>query len=73
MIRPKTIDDLEPRFRRLIGLLCKGWCTKEIALEMHLKERTVTNYLRVIYDELCMERRSMHALVALAMEERTKK
>ncbi len=45
-------DELTPTEFTIAMLYTKNWRAKEIATHMHISERTVTNYIQVIYEKL---------------------
>jgi DNA-binding CsgD family transcriptional regulator len=49
---PPELPPLSPRERQLLLLLTKGLSNKEIAWELGIKEQTVKNYLKPLYDKL---------------------
>jgi len=49
---PPDFPPLTPRERRLLILLSRGLSNKEIAWEFGIKEQTVKNYLRSVYEKI---------------------
>jgi DNA-binding CsgD family transcriptional regulator len=49
---PPDFPPLSPRERRLLVLLSRGLSNKEIAWEFGIKEQTVKNYLRSVYEKI---------------------
>lgn len=49
---PPDFPPLSPRERRLLILLSRGLSNKEIAWEFGIKEQTVKNYLRSVYEKI---------------------
>lgn len=48
----KVSDELTPTEFTIAMLYSRNWRAKEIAAHMHISERTVTNYIQVIYEKL---------------------
>ena len=44
--------ELTPTEFTIAMLYSRNWRAKEIAAHMHISERTVTNYIQVIYEKL---------------------
>lgn len=44
---------MSPRQREIWGLLAEGLSDKAIADRLHMSERTVSNALTVVYNEVC--------------------
>lgn len=49
---PEDLPPMSDRERLLLRLLCRGLSNKEIAWELGVKEQTVKNYLRRIYEKI---------------------
>jgi DNA-binding NarL/FixJ family response regulator len=49
---------LSPQERLILPLLAEGKTNKEIALQLHLSDKTVKNYLANIFDKLHVKRRT---------------
>ncbi|GAB1482601.1 hypothetical protein MASR2M78_14170 [Treponema sp.] len=49
---PPDLPPLTNREKQLLILIAKGFSNKEIAIEFGIKEQTVKNYLRPLYDKL---------------------
>lgn len=62
---------LTPQEDRILDFIADGMTNREIALQLHLSEKTVKNYVSQIYSKLNVERRSQAA--ALATERRVRK
>lgn len=52
------LAQLSPQERLIMPLLADGKTNKEIALELHLSDKTVKNYLANIFDKLHVKRRT---------------
>lgn len=52
------IQRLSPQERLIMPLLATGKTNKEIAVELHLSDKTIKNYLANIFDKLGVNRRS---------------
>ena len=48
----KVTMELTPTEFTIAMLYSRNWRAKEIAAHMHISERTVTNYIQVIYEKL---------------------
>jgi two-component system, NarL family, response regulator DevR len=55
---PKGLAQLSPQERLIMPLLADGKTNKEIALQLHLSDKTVKNYLANIFDKLHVRRRT---------------
>lgn len=55
---PKGMAQLSPQERLIMPLLADGKTNKEIALQLHLSDKTVKNYLANIFDKLHVRRRT---------------
>jgi len=49
---------LSPQERLILPLLAKGKTNKQIAVDLHLSDKTIKNYLANIYDKLGVNRRT---------------
>lgn len=49
---PRPVDTLTPREKTIISLLVQGWRNREIAEHLAIKEQTVKNHLRAVYDKV---------------------
>lgn len=58
---PGSGESLNASDRRLLALLAEGKTNKEIGLALGLAEKTIKNYLTVLFDKLGIERRSQAA------------
>lgn len=56
-----VLSPLSPQEERILPYLAEGKTNKEIAVVMHLSEKTVKNYLANIFDKLGITRRSQAA------------
>jgi DNA-binding NarL/FixJ family response regulator len=59
-----TGDRLSSREIQILGMLAKGYRSDRIATELELKQKTVRNYISVIYDKLGVRGRSRAVLYA---------
>jgi len=50
--KSKVSNELTPTEFTIAMLYSRNWRAKEIASHMHISERTVTNYIQVIYEKL---------------------
>ena len=50
--KSKVSNELTPTEFTIAMLYSRNWRAKEIAAHMHISERTVTNYIQVIYEKL---------------------
>jgi PAS domain S-box-containing protein len=55
---PAAVDDLTPRERDILGLVCQGLADKEIANRLALSNSTVRNTVSAIYRKIGVRRRS---------------
>lgn len=55
---PQGLGKLSPQERLIMPLLADGKTNKEIALQLHLSDKTVKNYLANIFDKLHVKRRT---------------
>lgn len=60
-LAPGTGEQLNANDRRLLALLAEGKTNKEIGVSLGLAEKTIKNYLTVLFDKLGIERRSQAA------------
>lgn len=60
-LAPRSGEPLNANDRRLLALLSEGKTNKEIGLALGLAEKTIKNYLTVLFDKLGIERRSQAA------------
>ena len=60
-IAPGSGEPLNANDRRLLALLSEGKTNKEIGAALGLAEKTIKNYLTVLFDKLGIERRSQAA------------
>jgi PAS domain S-box-containing protein len=60
------LDDLTPRERDILGLICRGLADKQIAGELGVSPSTVRNHVSTIYGKLDVHRRSEAILWAQA-------
>ncbi len=58
---PGTGEPVSAQDRRLLALLAEGKTNKEIGAALGLAEKTIKNYLTVLFDKLGLERRSQAA------------
>ncbi|MGH9448988.1 MAG: LuxR C-terminal-related transcriptional regulator [Terriglobia bacterium] len=49
---PRPVDTLTQREKTIISLLVQGWRNREIAGHLVIKEQTVKNHLRAVYDKV---------------------
>ncbi|SPP63778.1 response regulator [Nitrospira lenta] len=52
------LTNLSPQERAILPLLAEGKTNKEIAIDLHLSDKTVKNYLANIFDKLQVRRRT---------------
>ena len=55
---PDRLTRLSPQERAILPLLAEGKTNKEIAVNLHLSDKTVKNYLANIFDKLQVRRRA---------------
>jgi DNA-binding NarL/FixJ family response regulator len=55
---PDRLTRLSPQERAILPLLAEGKTNKEIAVDLHLSDKTVKNYLANIFDKLQVRRRT---------------
>jgi two-component system response regulator DevR len=60
-LAPGSGEALNANDRRLLALLAEGKTNKEIGVALGLAEKTIKNYLTVLFDKLGIERRSQAA------------
>ena len=58
-----SLDDLTPRQREVLTLLCNGESNKRIALNLHLSEHTVKLHIRAILQALNAENRTQAVII----------
>ncbi len=58
-------DRLTPREREMVILVARGMTIKQIALSLHVSEKTVRNHMRSIYSKLAVYDRSQLVIYAL--------
>ncbi|MGH9398612.1 MAG: LuxR C-terminal-related transcriptional regulator [Terriglobia bacterium] len=49
---PRPVDTLTNREKTIISFLVQGWRNREIAEHLAIKEQTVKNHLRAVYDKV---------------------
>jgi PAS domain S-box-containing protein len=64
--RAPELDDLTPRERDILGLICQGLADKQIANELDVSLSTVRNHVSTIYGKLDVHRRGEAILWAQA-------
>jgi DNA-binding NarL/FixJ family response regulator len=60
-----TIDPLTPRELETLKLIARGLSNSEIALELHVHERTVAKYVSSVLEKLQLANRTQAALYAI--------
>ena len=60
-----TIDPLTPRELETLKLIARGMSNSEIALELHVHERTVAKYVSSVLEKLQLANRTQAALYAI--------
>ena len=58
-----TSDPLSPQEEKVLALVAEGLTNKEIAVSLHLSEKTVGHYLENIFQKLQVTRRSQAAVL----------
>ena len=58
-------DDLTSREREILGLLTRGWTTRQISKELFLSEGTVKSHLTAIYRKLGVTNRTEAAVAGV--------
>lgn len=61
--RSSPMDRLSAQERRILGQVAQGKTNKEVAEELHLKEKTVKNYLSSVLTKLGVSRRTEAAVL----------
>jgi DNA-binding NarL/FixJ family response regulator len=56
--QPENMAQLSPQERLIMPLLAQGKTNKEIAVQLHLSDKTVKNYLANIFDKIRVKRRT---------------
>jgi two-component system response regulator DevR len=68
--RGRALEGITPQERRILDLLADGLTNRQIADEMYLAEKTVTNYVSNLLAKLGMSRRTEAAVFAARLVER---
>jgi DNA-binding NarL/FixJ family response regulator len=68
--RGRALEGITPQERRILDLLADGLTNRQIADEMYLAEKTVTNYVSNLLAKLGMSRRTEAAVFAAGLVER---
>lgn len=55
---PKELHSLSPQERRIIPLIAEGYTNKEIAVKLALSDKTIKNYVAIMFAKLAIERRT---------------
>jgi DNA-binding NarL/FixJ family response regulator len=63
--RERNYDGLTPRELQMLAMLARGFLAKEIARDLHIKEKTVRNHISNIYRKLGIYDRSQAVLYAI--------
>jgi DNA-binding NarL/FixJ family response regulator len=63
--KPARIEELTDQERRILTLVADGASNKDIAIELNLSERTIKNYLSVIFQKLQVNNRTEAAIRAM--------
>lgn len=62
---PRPADTLTEREKVIVSLLVQGWRNREIAVHLAIKEQTVKNHLRSVYDKVGVSDRLELVLYAI--------
>lgn len=62
---PRPADTLTAREKAIVSLLVQGWRNREIATHLTIKEQTVKNHLRSVYDKVGVSDRLELVLYAI--------
>lgn len=65
-----ALASLSPQERKVLALIAEGRTNKEVAMEMHLAEKTVKNYLSTVFEKLHVTRRSQAAVLYAQLKAR---
>jgi NarL family two-component system response regulator LiaR len=60
-----TVDPLTPRELETLKLIARGMSNQEIAVELHVHDRTVAKYVSAILEKLQLANRTQAALYAI--------
>lgn len=63
--KPARIEELTDQERKILTLVADGASNKDIAIELNLSERTIKNYLSVIFQKLQVNNRTEAAIRAM--------
>ena len=63
--KPARIEELTDQERKILTFVADGASNKDIALELNLSERTIKNYLSVIFQKLQVNNRTEAAIRAM--------
>ena len=63
--KPAKIEELTDQERKILTFVADGASNKDIALELNLSERTIKNYLSVIFQKLQVNNRTEAAIRAM--------
>jgi DNA-binding NarL/FixJ family response regulator len=62
---PPKLQPLSEREQRILTLVAEGASNKDIAVDLNLSERTVKNYLSIIFQKLQVNNRTEAAIRAM--------